>query len=308
MKEIKKAQMGIIAVLAMMLVSITRRLPEARRLSSGITTLTLAGIVLLVAAGSASAGPPYACVNGTTAYFFGDTVMMSCTLNGSMSGSGSGLFIGADGITIDGNNFGITGSNDPWSYGILNYDASQFRGYHNVVIKNLDISGFQEGICIQGTSTGAGAARVENNTIYNCTVHDNGANTGKLQSGCGIHFYQNVWNSTIDNCRVYNTTATLQSSCDSPGAGIRLYSKSCYNDVTNCEIYRNALAGIYSKAGSMHNRIDNNDVYENAAPGADISFPGGIRMQCKNTNWWTVSNNEVWDNYGPGIFVGGQNR
>jgi hypothetical protein len=67
-----------------MLVSITRRLPEARRLSSGITTLTLAGIVLLVAAGSASAD--YACVADDglgDAYFFGDTVMKSCTLNGS---------------------------------------------------------------------------------------------------------------------------------------------------------------------------------------------------------------------------------
>jgi parallel beta-helix repeat protein len=30
-------------------------------------------------------------------------------------------------------------------------------------------------------------------------------------------------------------------------------------------------------------------------------------MQCKNTNWWNVTNNRVWDNYGPGIFVGGQN-
>jgi len=305
--ELKKARMGMIAMLTVMLVSITRRLTGTRRLSSGMMTLALTGMVLLVVAGGASANG--ACIGDVSNMVFGpgDTVTESCTLNDTMVCTGSGLIVGAEGITIDGNNFGITGSGAAWSYGILNYNAGQFRGYHNVVIENLDISGFQEGICIQGTSTGPNTARVENNTIYNCTVHDNGANTGELNSGCGIHFYYNIWNSTIDNCKVYNTSATLQSSCDSPGAGIRLYSKSCYNNVTNCEIYGNALAGIYSKAGSKYNRIDNNKVYENAAPGAHISFPGGIRMQCKNTNWWTVSNNEVWDNYGPGIFVGGQN-
>ena len=55
MKGIEKALRGMIAVLTMMLVSITKRLPVVRRLSSGITTLTLAGIVLLVAAGGVSA-------------------------------------------------------------------------------------------------------------------------------------------------------------------------------------------------------------------------------------------------------------
>lgn len=57
MNGTKNARTGIYMMLALMLVSITRRLPAARRLSSGTTTLALAGIVLLVAAGSASALP-----------------------------------------------------------------------------------------------------------------------------------------------------------------------------------------------------------------------------------------------------------
>ena len=56
MKGIGNAHQGIISVLALMLVSMKKRLPE-RRLSSGTTTLALAGIVLLVAAGGASALP-----------------------------------------------------------------------------------------------------------------------------------------------------------------------------------------------------------------------------------------------------------
>ena len=50
MKELKEVRMGIITVLALMLVSIKRRLSRTRKLSSGITTLTLAGIVLLMTA------------------------------------------------------------------------------------------------------------------------------------------------------------------------------------------------------------------------------------------------------------------
>jgi hypothetical protein len=255
MKEIEKARMGMTAILTMMLVSITRRLTGTRRLSSGMMTLALAGTVLLVAAGGASA--EFACVaDDGTAFFCGDTVTKSCTLNGTMVCSGSGLIVGAEDVTIDGNNFGMTGSNAAWSYGIHNYDWGLHRGYHNMVIKNLDISGFQEGVCIQGTSSGPNTARVENNTIYNCTVHDNGANTAELQSGYGIHFQENVWNSTIDNCRVYDTHVQLQSSCDSPGAGIRLYSKSCYNDVTNCEVFRQFIPRWYQNAVQKYKLVE----------------------------------------------------
>jgi|LGVF01.1.fsa_nt_gb hypothetical protein len=48
MKELKKARMGMIAVAVVMLKSITRRLTGTRRLSSGMMTMALAGIVLLI--------------------------------------------------------------------------------------------------------------------------------------------------------------------------------------------------------------------------------------------------------------------
>jgi hypothetical protein len=84
--------MGIYLMLAVMLVSITKRFPGTKRLSerfsSGMTTLALAGIVLLLVAGSASAGEQggIGCVNSTGwAYQCGDTVTESCTFNGDLS-------------------------------------------------------------------------------------------------------------------------------------------------------------------------------------------------------------------------------
>jgi flagellar biosynthesis component FlhA len=71
MKELKKAQMGMIAILTVMLVSMKRRLPT-RRFSSGITTtLALAVMVLLVAAGTVSAAD---CGTGIAVCACGDTV------------------------------------------------------------------------------------------------------------------------------------------------------------------------------------------------------------------------------------------
>ena len=93
MKRIEK----ILMMLALALASIMRRLPRARRLSSGTTALALAGIVLLVAAGSASALP--ACPAP------GDTVITaSCELDQdwNVPAGQAGYIIEADGVTIDG--------------------------------------------------------------------------------------------------------------------------------------------------------------------------------------------------------------
>jgi hypothetical protein len=107
------------ALMGMIHVSMNRLM--ARKVSSGVTMLALAGIVLLLAAGSASAGEQggIGCVNSTGwAYQCGDTVTESCTFNGDISceSPGHGLIVGAVGITIDGNGHMITGnrSDCPW--------------------------------------------------------------------------------------------------------------------------------------------------------------------------------------------------
>ena len=308
MTEIEKARKGMIAVAVVILKSVARRLIGTRRLSSMMMTLVVAGAVLVVAAGGASA--EFACVaddGSGDAYFFGDTVMKSCTFNGSMSGTNShGLCIGADDVVIDGAGYMITGDNTLDTIGIHNYDPSfgtYGGGHNNVVIQNLEISGFTEGIRVEGTMNAQCTVcrqSVENNNIHNCVVHDN-------SEGFGINFWKCVCSSTIDSCTVYGTTGTLTGSCDDPGAGIRLWGKSNYNTVINNIAYHNDLAGIYSKkgGGDCYNTISGNTVYENGMTGPNAMFTGGIRFQCKSTADNTIANNIVTDNFGPGIFIGG---
>jgi len=245
-----------------------------------------------------------------TVYKCGDMVVQSCTFNGDMScPSGHGLVVGTDDITIEGYNpsdnayYAITGDKTSGTYGIYNYNSAQGYGYNNVCINNLTISSFTNGIYIKGKMGEdppyPGLHKVEHNTIYNCTVHDNG-------DGFGINFKSCVCNSTITECEVYNTTGTLYGTCEDAGSGIRLHSKCDHNNVTNNVIHHNGLAGIYSKMICLHNYIAYNDVYENGVenPG-ETFFGGGIRFQCKKSNFETIENNNVTDNFGPGIYIGG---
>ena len=286
---------------------------KQEKIVKGIVGLGILLVMLMVATGSVSGAPACVADDGTGAFFCGDTVTESCTLNATMTCSGThGLIIDSDDITIEGYNatdnayYGITGNNAAGTYGIYNYNSAQGYGYDNVSINNLTISSFRNGIKIKGNMNEdtpyACVNKVENNTVYNCTVHDNGGGYG-----FGIHLYKCVCNSTIDKCEVYNTTGTLDGICDDPGAGIRLWGKCNHNNVTNNTVHHNDLAGIYSKkgGGDCHNRIFNNTVYKNGKVDPNADFTGGIRFQCKSTDDNTFENNTVYENFGPGFFIGG---
>ena len=185
MKRIEKI---LITVLAVMLVSVKRQLPETRKFSSGITALALAGIVLLVAAGSASADPCPA--PGNT------VIAASCELdqNWNVPAGQAGYIIGADGVTIDGQGYKITGNvttadcawaseTEPCTVsGILVDGLTQYNA--DVVIKNLEITGFCTGIALKGA--GNPIYRINNVTIDNCEIHHNGFNNGDSVTQ-GIH-------------------------------------------------------------------------------------------------------------------------
>ena len=320
MKEIKKARMGIIAVLVLMLVSITRRLPEARRLSSGITTLALAGIVLLVAAGSASAdteinvasfgGGDYNANIANERYYL--------TADLTADADKSGIIIGADSVTIDGQGHYISGGTPGSCPGIAMlpgakggswarpgiYVGDLLSHWELATIKNIEVKNFCTGILFYGD-----AAKNERHIVENCVVHDNGNSNVEVSDANfqGLALYKRVCNCTINNNTVYNNCGKLKPDCDDNGAGISIKVSSNDNDITNNTCYNNTLAGIYSKAGggNCYNRIFNNTVYENGATGTTATYTGGIRFQCKSTDWNTFENNTVWDNLGPGIFIGG---
>jgi parallel beta-helix repeat protein len=340
MKGIKKAQLGIITVLAAMLVSITRRLPVTRKLSSGITTLTLAGIVLLVVAGGASAQLPACPAPGDT------VITTSCELdaNWTVTAGQAGYTIGADGIIIDGAGYTITGAATPADCESCCSEAAPCTvsgiynaGFDDVVIKNLEIKNFCTGIALAGTGTD----KICNNTIDNCEIHDNGFDTGNITThgihACNIDGAVDEPALTITNNDVHNNEGT-GSGCGAGGNGIFIYAgtpgtkheycnisyNNLYNNATPgtkheyCNIsynnlYNNAKAGFWTKKALDQSKITHNEVWGNGnGAGITDTIRGGIILKCKNSNRNDVSYNNIHDHtaegFGYGIYVGGSNN
>jgi parallel beta-helix repeat protein len=318
MKGIWNAHQGIISVLAAVLVSITRRLP-ARRLSSGITTLTLAGIILLVAAGSMSAAPCPAP---------GDTVIVaSCELdqNWNVPAGQAGYIIQADGIVIDGAGYMMTGTttaaNCEWAGEAAPCTVSGIynAGFDDVGIKNLGIEGFCTGIALAG----AGANKVRNNIIDNCSIHDNGFNTMSSGGEMVTHGIHACWVEagaggepalTITDNDIYNNEGT-GTACGDGGNGIFIYAGSPDAKQEKCEIsynniHDNAKAGFWTKMMLSRSNITYNEVWGNGnGTGVSDDVRGGIVLRCKKSDENYIAYNDVHDHvaegYGYGIYVGG---
>jgi hypothetical protein len=295
MKEIKEAQMGIITVLAVMLVSMKRRLPGTRKLSSGITTLALAGIVLLVAAGGASANG--ACIGDTSGTVFGpgSTVTESCTFNASMDCSGShGLQIGNANIVIDGDGFTLNGTIPTACTGGTKYRGIYSTLRDNVTIKDLEIKNFCIGIEMKGNA--GDEIKTNGSTIDNCKVHDNGQNVATRKTH-GIFLWW-AFNTTIKNCEIYDNTggSGCSPACENGGNGIFLKVGND-NIITNNDIYGNKLGAYLGKAGPRRLQVTHNHIWGN--------HMGGIIIRCKSHRDATIEYNNVSGNYGTGIFIGG---
>ena len=223
-----------------------------------------------------------------------NTVEESCTFNGNMGcPAGQGLIVGRDGITIDGNGHviimnGTASCTSESDCGILN------SGYDNVKITNLEVVRFCNGIYLNGESD-----PIYGNSIQNCIVRDNGASRAEGFHGIKMRY---VYDSTIRNNIIKGTIAHVNPNpgCEDGGNGIFMY-QCCDNDITEGnEIYGNKKGGIFMKAQSNRNNISYNDVYENGQ--------GGIIVRCKSSNDNTIEHNEVLNNYGSGIFIGGNSN
>ncbi len=226
------------------------------------------------------------------------------------------IYITADDVTLDGQGHCIDGST-PGTCKPIEEDGdavypSLVNGYaragiivkkaDNVIVKNVEVKNFCNGILLYGAS--------DSNTVENCIVHDNGNPTANVVDDGdfnGISVFNRVCNSIIRDNTVYDNTGEIYGDCDDSGAGISVKKFSNYNHVTNNTVFGNTFAGIYGKkgGGDCFNTIDYNRVYENGQTGDKSCFTGGIRLQCKSTDDYTIEYNTVWDNIGPGIFVGG---
>jgi len=322
MKGIEKIHM----MLALMLVSLKRRLPETRRLSSGITTLALVGIILLVAAGSASAAPCPAP---------GDRVItVSCELdqNWIVPAGQAGYIIEADGVTIDGMGlYKITGSvtcancegadeATPCTVSGI-YINGPAHNARNVVIKNLEIEHFCTGIALKGGFSETD--RIDDVTINNCNIHDNGFDTGYVVTH-GIHASNIAGGApgapalTITGNDIHHNKGT-GSGCGDGGAGIFIYggapdTKHEYCNISYNELHHNLKAGFWTKMMLTRSDITHNNATENGY-GTTDTVRGGIVLRCKKTDENFVAYNNVSNNagccdyygngVGYGVYVGG---
>jgi parallel beta-helix repeat protein len=324
MNGFKNAHAGIIAVLAMALVSINRRLPVARRLSTGITTLTLAGIVLLVAAGGASAAP---CGPGTAnpVCACGDTVMASYIFPGNLDCSGApanqpGLYIGASGITIDGAGYTMIGNrsaaacnvgivpggappndNNPALHSGIANAGGVNNNYNNVVIKNLKIREFCTGIALGDLLN----RDVDFNEVTNCRIYDCGNLTTTTH---GIHMVHTNY-STITNNTIHHIDGPGDpGGCSAGGNGIFLYGdmnakgedNGNNNTITYNNLTNNTKSGFFTKHMCQYNNISYNN--------ATWNDQGGITLRCVHSSYSTVSYNNATGNGIWGIYIGGYNN
>lgn len=240
-------------------------------------------------------------------YRCGGIVTESGTFNANIiCPEGDGLIVWASGtegvpLVIDGAEHAIDGiaPGDSLRTGIYNPNAHDY-----VTIKNIEVAHFHNGINLGGSPGSPGI--VEHNVIANCKVHDNGEPDAFYTHGIATYHAKNC---NITHCEIYNNTGTGCGSCEDGGRGLLLYGPGGRNNVTHNRVYGNAMAGIYSKMQSKYNYIAYNDVYGNGKqlPGEGTFMPGGIILACLKTDYWVVEHNNITDNSGSGISVGGNN-
>ena len=261
-------------------------------------------------------GEEGACVGATQCFTCGDTVTESCTLNGNMSCTDAtkpGLEVGASGITINGSGYKITGSenisvcgnavmgstsqvNPAIHSGIVNNDD-----YDNVVIENLEIENFCSGVTL---GCAMFADNVDNNTVRNCRIHDNGngtTGTGEVTTH-GIHMVATN-NCVITENTIYNNNGT-GTGCGDGGNGIFMHGdldeRGDNNKFTHNNFSYNGKSGFFTKYKCMHSIISNNTATGNGE--------AGITLMCKHSSYSIIEHNNASENPGDGIIIGGYNN
>ena len=231
-----------------------------------------------------------------TLFRCGNVVTKNCTFNGTMNCSTRtryGLIVGADNVTINGADYMLERA-DPGDCAFGSSAGIYNHGHDDAVIKNLEVKKFCTGMYLDGDGD-----YVYRNTIENCNVHHNGnATSGGNPHGITL---KSVYNSTIRNNSIHDTVAHVDPNpgCEDGGNGIFLY-KGDYNLITRNKFYNNTKGGFFMKMMPMYNNISYNELWGNGQ--------GGIILRCMKSNYNLIEHNNASDNYGSGIFIGGNNN
>jgi parallel beta-helix repeat protein len=207
-----------------------------------------------------------------------------------------GLIIGADNITIDGAGYALERI-DPGectlcpSAGVLN------KGYGNVTITTLEIKHFCTGVYLDIDYESGNV--VYRNTIENCNIHHNGnATSPSATHGIKMRY---VFNSTIRNNSIHDQIAYVDPNpgCEDGGNGLFLYTGD-HNNIIGNRFYNNQKAGMLIKMKPRYWNISHNHLWGNGQ--------GGIILRCKLCDFNLIERNNASDNYGSGIFIGGNDN
>jgi hypothetical protein len=264
--------------------------------------MAIAAVFLITMVGSASAATeitnlPYnANVPGEYYYLTQDLSSID-TLT-------AGINVAAEGITIDGRGYSITGSkgtagacdgasesNPAVHSGVRIRDGS----YDDVVIEDLEIKDFCTGIAL-GWAVVMG---IDNVTVTGCTIHDNGDPSWSTH---GMHMYCTN-NCNITKNDIYNNDGSgVPGGCSGGGDGIFMFGdvsaqRGWYNSFTCNNFSYNTKSGFFMKHQCMYNYFGNNYAVWNGE--------GGIVPMCMMSDHNTYDRNNLSYNYKWGFMTRG---
>jgi parallel beta-helix repeat protein len=242
---------------------------------------------LLIAVPAVRGGPPdaqAAC---------GDTVIGTLTLEADLDCTGSGLIVGADGVTIDLNGFTIEGDNGEGDVGIDNGG-----GFDDLKIEDGTVSGFGEGVSIGGdaentkitgvTAFGCSGDGFDLNdsrdgTIKDCVANgntNNGFSVGTGATGNKIEKTVALSNGGI-GFEIKGTGNTLKKvDAVLNTQGIALLGTG--NTVSGCTAHNNANTGVFAMADG--NRISKCEATGNNNRGIDVRSADGVTVEKSAAN------------------------
>jgi parallel beta-helix repeat protein len=245
----------------------------------------------------------------------GDVITEDTTLDSNVGPcTGTGLVIGADGVTLNLGGHRVFGTNQPGEGpGILIEDRQ------NVSVANGTVQFFDAGVAILGggsnrvgriqalDNVGSGATDFGDGIAVSDSADNlivqNIARGNGIYSGIGIFGAASTGN-VIDRNLVEGNDILTSPTGPQQDDGIRLEPFTSFNVVTNNRVYDNGLDGIAIFARSTDNVVRRNDIRRNGAHDQVHRQGDGIAVFNRGDRN-LIEDNRVFDNGANGIFLRG---
>lgn len=203
----------------------------------------------------------------------------------------------------------ITNREDYYPNGVLvTEESNNIKLLNNNIhhIENHSIKGNAHGVLIYGNST---------NSIHDITIQNNQIHHLTLGYSEALTLSGNVEGFTVSNNKIYNNNnigidvagfyKACQSNCVDQVRNGKISNNLVYkNSSKNNQVYNGYLAagGIYAD-GSTNIVINNNLVYKN-----DFGIELASENLGETTSYITVEKNNIFNNNGAGLIIGGASK